>query len=154
MLLSLILLPLTDSLCMLELVFFKRISISLLSISVCLCRMNKCSIPFYDNSITPISGKCVIYLQGYFVGKQVEDWILKWLVIIELGWPFEFVAPYDFASWVVLSIDLEDNLTFMVQDHIFRWNLCSLSLQFRKLLCLHASFSPAQKCMWKSVKSV
>jgi len=71
MLLSLILLPLTDSLCMLELVFFNRINRSLLPICMCLCRMNKYSIPFYDNSITPISGKCVFYLQGYFVGEVV-----------------------------------------------------------------------------------
>lgn len=70
---------------------------------------------------------------------------------MELGWPFEFVAAYDFAIWVVQSMDLEDNFPFMVQDYIFSWNLCSLSLLFRKLLRIHASFSPAQKCLWKKV---
>lgn len=64
---------------------------------------------------------------------------------MELEWPFEFVAAYDFAVRVVLLMHLEDN--FMVQDYIFSWNLCSLSVLFRKLLCLHASFSPAQKCL-------
>lgn len=64
---------------------------------------------------------------------------------MELGWPFEFVAAYDFAVRVVLLMHLEDNFPFMVQDYIFSWNLCSLSVLFRKLLCLHASFSPAQK---------
>lgn len=62
MLLSVILLPLTDSLCML--VFFNRINRSLPPICMCLCRMNNYNIPFYDNSIMPVSGKCVMHLQG------------------------------------------------------------------------------------------
>lgn len=53
--------------------------------------------------------------------------------------------------WLVLSMDLEDNFPFMVQVYIFSWNICSLSLQFRKLLCLRASFSPAQNACEKGL---